>query len=134
VYAYAQVRHPDPMTWQIQEHVDHWRSTVALNDAQVAGLVREDQIDILVDLKLHTDNNRLLVFAHKPAPVQVTWLGYPGTTGMDTIDYRLTDPYLDPPGCRRIRLFRAIDPTPRYVLVLRSARRRTRSQRLPCLQ
>jgi protein O-GlcNAc transferase len=99
VTCYAQVTKPDGYTQQMRDHVDGWRSTVGLSDAQIAALVREDRIDILVDLKLHTDNNRLLVFAHKPAPVQVTWLGYPGTTGMDTIDYRLTDPYLDPPGC-----------------------------------
>ena len=74
------------------------RSVVGFHDQQLADAIRGDQIDILVDLKMHTAYNRLLVFARKPAPVQVTWLGYPGTTGLSAIDYRLTDPYLDPPG------------------------------------
>jgi protein O-GlcNAc transferase len=97
VFCYAQGAQSDKITGQMRDEAQHWRKTNGLTDAQVARLVRQDQVDILVDLKLHTADNRLLVFAQKPAPVQVTWLGYPGTTGLNTIDYRLTDPHLDPP-------------------------------------
>jgi len=98
VFCYAHVAQGDAITRQMQDHVPHWFSTVGMSDSHLAEQIRRDQIDILVDLKLHTAGNRLLVFASKPAPVQVTWLAYPGTTGLNTIDYRLTDPYLDPPG------------------------------------
>ena len=81
IFCYADVARPDAMTERLRGYADVWRSTVGLSDQQVADLVRSDQIDILVDLAMHTANNRLLVFARKPAPVQVTWLGYPGTTG-----------------------------------------------------
>jgi predicted O-linked N-acetylglucosamine transferase (SPINDLY family) len=65
---------------------------------QAAQLVRDDQIDVLVDLTMHMNRHHLTLFARKPAPVQVCWLAYPGTTGLSAIDYRLTDPHLDPPG------------------------------------
>ena len=98
VFCYTTVSRPDAMTAQLQQYAGVWRSIVELSDEQAARQIREDKIDILVDLKLHTDENRLLIFARKPAPVQATWLGYPGSTGLETIDYRLSDPYLDPPG------------------------------------
>jgi predicted O-linked N-acetylglucosamine transferase (SPINDLY family) len=97
VFCYSNVLRPDARTDQIRRHADVWRSIVRLSDSHAVDLIRQDQIDILVDLALHTANNRLLVFAHKPAPVQATYLGYCGSTGMDAMDYRLSDPYLDPP-------------------------------------
>jgi predicted O-linked N-acetylglucosamine transferase (SPINDLY family) len=98
VVCYARVARPDAHTERLRGLVDSWRDTAGLSDRQTADLIRDDRVDILVDLKSHTANGELLVFARKPAPVQVTWLGYPGTTGLSTIDYRLTDPYLDPLG------------------------------------
>jgi protein O-GlcNAc transferase len=98
IFCYSGVVHPDQLTRRIRGYADCWRNSVGLGDQEMAELIRADQIDILVDLKLHTNDNRLCVFARKPAPVQVTWLGYPGTTGVEAMDYRLTDPYLDPPG------------------------------------
>lgn len=75
-----------------------WRSIRQLSDEQLAELVRHDRIDILVDLNLHMSGSRLLAFARKPAPVQVTYLAYCSTSGLDAINDRLTDPHLDPPG------------------------------------
>jgi predicted O-linked N-acetylglucosamine transferase (SPINDLY family) len=69
-----------------------------VSDDQLPRLVRDDGIDILVDLTMHMKGSRLLAFARKPAPVQVTYLAYCSTTGLRTMDYRLTDPFLDPPG------------------------------------
>src|SRR6185437_16348182 len=98
IFCYADVTRPDDLTRRFRGHADVWRDILGRTDDQVAQLVRDDGIDILVDLAPHTARNRLLVFARKPAPVQVSFAGYPGTTGLSAIDYRLTDPYLDPPG------------------------------------
>jgi predicted O-linked N-acetylglucosamine transferase (SPINDLY family) len=98
VFAYAQVAAPDAMTQRLGAHTDAWRSLVGLSDAQAADLIRQDRIDVLVDLGLHAANACLPIFAHKPAPVQVTYLAYAGSSGLTTMDYRLSDPYLDPAG------------------------------------
>src|SRR5260370_38981271 len=74
------------------------RSTRGLSDLQVAQHVRADAVDILVDLAGHAADSRVRVLAHKPAPVQITYLGYPNTTGLATVDYLLTDAIVDPPG------------------------------------
>ena len=98
IVCYADVVNPDGLTERLQSCVDQWRNIVGLNDEQIAQLVRQDEIDILIDLTMHMDRSHPLAFARKPAPVQVCWLAYPGTTGLKAIDYRLTDSYLDPPG------------------------------------
>jgi protein O-GlcNAc transferase len=98
VFCYAEVRRPDAVTTRLQGVADHWLVTVGLSDQQLAERIRTDGIDILVDVAGHTAGGRLLVFARKPAPVQVTWLGYPNTTGLKAIDYRLVDEVTDPVG------------------------------------
>ena len=75
-----------------------WRETSALSDEKLAATIREDRIDLLVDLSLHTAGHRLRVFARKPAPVQLSWLGCPGTSGLAAMDYRISDSFLEPPG------------------------------------
>jgi predicted O-linked N-acetylglucosamine transferase (SPINDLY family) len=98
VFAYADVPAPDSVSAQVEAHVRVWRNIAGMEDSELADLVRSDQIDILVDLAAHTAGGRLLAFARKPAPVQVNYLAYCSTTGLDAIDYRLTDPFLDPEG------------------------------------
>ncbi|MGO9467828.1 MAG: hypothetical protein ACLQVF_27130, partial [Isosphaeraceae bacterium] len=98
IYCYADVARPDEITARLHSLADVWRNIAGLSDEQVSQRVRQDRIDILVDLTMHMAGNRLLAFARKPAPIQVSWLAYPGTSGVRTIDYRLTDRYIDPPG------------------------------------
>jgi predicted O-linked N-acetylglucosamine transferase (SPINDLY family) len=98
IFCYTDLARPDAVTERLKQSSDVWRPTAKLTDEALAQLVRNDRIDILVDLAMHMDGTRMLAFARKPAPVQVTYLAYVSTTGLETIDYRLTDPYLDPPG------------------------------------
>jgi predicted O-linked N-acetylglucosamine transferase (SPINDLY family) len=98
VFCYAEVKIPDDKTARYKALADAWRSTVGATDSAVADWIQEDRIDILVDLAGHTAKNRLAVFTMAPAPVQVTWLGYPNTTGLSVMDYRLTDEIADPKG------------------------------------
>jgi predicted O-linked N-acetylglucosamine transferase (SPINDLY family) len=98
IFCYSDVARPDAITGLFRGYAQHWRDTAGLSDAQLAERVREDRIDVLVDTTLHMEGCRLLVFARRPAPVQVTFAGYPGTTGLAAMDERLTDPFLDPPG------------------------------------
>jgi protein O-GlcNAc transferase len=97
IYAYASVLKPDLLTERFRALVDVWRDALGLSDAQLADTIRADQIDVLVDLTMHMAGSRLLSFARRPAPVQVSYLAYVSTTGMEAMDYRFTDPYLDPP-------------------------------------
>ncbi|HEX4055252.1 MAG TPA: tetratricopeptide repeat protein [Tepidisphaeraceae bacterium] len=98
VHCYASVRRPDKATELLKSCAPVWHDVLGLSNDQLAKKIREDRIDILVDLTMHMAFNRLPMFAQRPAPVQVTWLAYPGGTGMKTIDYRLTDVWMDPPG------------------------------------
>jgi predicted O-linked N-acetylglucosamine transferase (SPINDLY family) len=98
VFCYSGAARADRMTERFRKLANGWREIFGIGDEQVAALIRADEIDILVDASVHMADNRLRVFARQPAPVQVTFVGYPGTTGLSAIDYRLTDPYLDPPG------------------------------------
>lgn len=98
IFLYHDTPRFDQITQLIQPLADQWRTTPGLSNEQFDRLIVEDRIDILFDLAAHTGNNRMEVFARKPAPIQVTWLAYCGTTGLPEIEYRLSDRLMDPPG------------------------------------
>lgn len=124
VTCYSEVAYPDAMTRLLKGHADHWVDTVPLSDDALEARIRADAIDVLVDVAGHTGGNRLPVFARKPAPVQVTWLGYGATTGLAAMDYLLIDPYAIPTDDERFytetiwrlprvyRCFKWFNPTP----------------------
>ena len=97
VLCFAAGRRRDEVTERLAKLVDGWHSIAELNDRQLAEKIRAMEVDILIDLAGHTADHRLLALARRAAPVQVTYLGYPTTTGLDTVDYRLTDAIADPP-------------------------------------
>jgi predicted O-linked N-acetylglucosamine transferase (SPINDLY family) len=96
IFCYADNLAGDDITATLKSHCGMWRNISGLSNEKVAELIRQDGVDILVDLTMHMADNRLLVFARKPAPVQVTYLAFLCGTGLDTIDYRFTDRFIDP--------------------------------------
>jgi predicted O-linked N-acetylglucosamine transferase (SPINDLY family) len=98
VTCYSDVEAPDDTTERLRDHADRWHDTAAYSDDDLYDLIRADGIDILIDLAGHTASNRLPVFGRRAAPVQITWIGYPATTGLTQMDYRITDDWADPPG------------------------------------
>ena len=96
IICYADLDAPDDYSVRIKRSADLWRQTNGMNDVELAHRIADDGIDILVDLTMHMAKGRPLMFARKPAPVQLAWLAYPGTTGIKAMDFRLTDPWLDP--------------------------------------
>jgi protein O-GlcNAc transferase len=98
IYCYSSLHQADDVTTRLKALSDHWYDVQEMSSEAVSDLIRSHSIDILVDLAGHTFGNILPVFRHKPAPVQVTWLGCPSSTGLEAIDYRLSDPWLTPEG------------------------------------
>ena len=97
IVCYSDATERDDLTAELRRHSHVWHDTAALSHADLADKIRADRVDILIDLTQHMANNRMLVFARKPAPVQASFIAYPATTGVAAIDYRITDPILDPP-------------------------------------
>ena len=96
IYCYSNVNGPDDTTERLKTIADGWYSTLEMNDTEVAQKIYDDKIDILIDLAGHTAKNRLIIFSYKPAPIQITYLGYCNTTGLKSMDYWITDSVLHP--------------------------------------
>lgn len=101
IYGYGNIFHYDETTDRLKSKFDQYRNVRPLDDKATAELIENDGIDILVDLAGHSSNSKIYSMAYKPAPVQATWCGYPDTTGLSQIDYRITDEIADPPGSEK---------------------------------
>lgn len=97
-YCYADVSKPDETTARLRGLCSQWRDVAGMGTAGICSRINTDRIDILVDMAGHTSSRNMDVFATRPAPVQITWLGYPNTTGLGCMDYRFTDNHADPKG------------------------------------
>jgi predicted O-linked N-acetylglucosamine transferase (SPINDLY family) len=108
IYCYSNRREADDMTAKLRRAAHHWRSLIGLSDDEAAAQIIADGIDILVDLSGHTGKNRLVMFAGRAAPVQVTWLGFWGTTGLPAMDYVVSDEDTIPPEQERFYTERVV--------------------------
>lgn len=107
VYCYSDAPAEDPVSWRLRARDVAWRSTAGMSNEQLVDGVREDRIDVLIDLSGH-GGRRMPLFASKPAPVQASWLGYPSTTGLEAIDYRIVDAYSCPDGAQAWHIERLV--------------------------
>ena len=97
IYCYSDVKRPDNVTLLLQSFGHQWREIANRSNEDVLRMIEQDEIDILVDLTGHTSENRMALFGARAAPIQVTMIGYPNTSGLRTMDYQITDPVLHPP-------------------------------------
>jgi predicted O-linked N-acetylglucosamine transferase (SPINDLY family) len=115
VTLYSNTAREDAVTERLRSHADQWRDIRGLSDDEAARAIAIDGIDVLIDLGGHTADNRLGIFARKPAPLQASWLGYPNTTGLSAIDLRITDALADPPGEADARHSETLLRLPRFL-------------------
>jgi len=115
LFCYATCVREGDTTSRMKALSDHWRDCARLTDRAIAEAVRRDEIDILIDLNGHFLGNRLPVFAARAAPVQVTWIGYPNTTGLTAMDFRIVDEITDPPGSEEFHSERLVRLAPGFL-------------------